>query len=256
MLFLEKVILKIKEFRLKRIRKENSGLRRQLAVLISRKRTQEMDRLTAEAKEELSKVTSPIKRYFLYAKLYKILAFALIKRAYKEVRYQVENRWDNVCTFFANVREFINKLIVYVPFLWKDRDWDYGFLEQMLMIKLNRMAKNIESNDYIESSKRVAKQIRYAVYLLERIRSNYDLNAAIAKHEAKWGVSYRTHKVHEKNPEYYVWEVHYPNAVTEELKQEAHKDIDAAYRYIAKKESELYDRLFKHLRRYWTGFWD
>lgn len=179
-----------------------------------------------------------------------------LKQKLNKLRYKLESKQEDIRCFFENIVAFVERLITYVPFLWRDRDWDYGFLEELMLIKLKRMAHRIKENNIIESSDRVAKQINYAVYLLERIRSGQDLNEAVAKHEAKWGKSYRTFETSKKNPEYRVWAIHYPNAVTEELKEQAYKEITDAYKAVMEKESELYDRLFRHLRKYWCGFWD
>lgn len=43
----------------------------------------------------------------------------------------------------------VKKIIEYIPLLWKDEDWDYCYLIDMLDYKLKRMAKCIDDNDII-----------------------------------------------------------------------------------------------------------
>ena len=46
--------------------------------------------------------------------------------------------------FFANIKNVLS----YLPLLWKDRQWDYGFMLEMERNKLQKMIKWYEDNDY------------------------------------------------------------------------------------------------------------
>lgn len=43
----------------------------------------------------------------------------------------------------------IKKIIDYIPILWKDEDWDYYHLLELIKYKISRMKKCIKNNDLI-----------------------------------------------------------------------------------------------------------
>ena len=67
--------------------------------------------------------------------------------------------------FFKRIKHIIR----WLPLLWKDEDYDFGFLLLIMAFKLNRMARVIEKNNILASSKRHVRQIRYASYLITRL---------------------------------------------------------------------------------------
>jgi len=66
--------------------------------------------------------------------------------------------------FFIGVRNIIS----YLPVIYKDRDWDYGFMLELERKKLQRMIKWYEKNDYgvSENGKRRCNQMRIALNCL------------------------------------------------------------------------------------------
>lgn len=71
----------------------------------------------------------------------------------------------------------IRKILRYLPILWKDEDWDYGYLLYLMEFKFLRMADCIESNDVIVAAGRVTKQLRYAALLTNRMHGDDERNA-------------------------------------------------------------------------------
>jgi len=94
----------------------------------------------------------------------------------------------------------------YVKFVWRtgDFDWDYGFLEELIRMKLTWMRDYHASHQLIDSHNRVTKQLSYALFLLNEID--------------------RLDRV--------------------------------AYFYKVQKREELVDRLFRHVRLYYRGWWE
>lgn len=150
----------------------------------------------------------------------------------------------------------IRNWIAWAPLLWKDRDWDYDFLERIVAFKMSRMADCIESNNIIEGNKRVARQLRYAVYLLDRIDSNIDAERAAEIFHDKWG-----------EPEYSFVPVEepvkgsrmvttYPYVTNEEQEKQNHLDFLEMVITSDDKRNELYRRFFKHWATYHRNWWD
>jgi len=121
----------------------------------------------------------------------------------------------------------------------------------LLMHKLKRMANVIEDAGYREGNRRVARQIRYAIYLQNRIRSEYDLIREYSAFEEKWG------KVEwpRQQPNGVIgW--HFSKATSAESSEKAIEEYRLMTKRIFMKEDELYARLWRHLGKYWRGWWD
>lgn len=73
----------------------------------------------------------------------------------------------------------IKNLIRWFPIIWEDRDWDHGYVEEMLLFKLNNMYKRFSDPDttYVDWGTKYAKPalkaLKLCVQILERRRDNY-----------------------------------------------------------------------------------
>ncbi|MBI2449672.1 hypothetical protein HYV49_05240 [Candidatus Pacearchaeota archaeon] len=85
--------------------------------------------------------------------------------------------------FIRRVLRWLKKSFQYSLFLWNDYDWDYALILQLLQYKLKRTRECIVKNDIITDSKIIAKQIKYAEFLIERIS---DYNYLDKKEEKDW----------------------------------------------------------------------
>lgn len=63
----------------------------------------------------------------------------------------------------------ITRSYYYLKFVWKtgDFDWDYGFLEELIKMKLKWMHKYHATHSLIDDHNRVTRQLRYALRLTE-----------------------------------------------------------------------------------------
>lgn len=73
----------------------------------------------------------------------------------------------------------IKNLIKWFPIIWQDRDWDHGYVEDILLFKLNNMYKRFSDPDatYVnwesKHAKPALKALKLCVQILERRRDNY-----------------------------------------------------------------------------------
>jgi len=73
----------------------------------------------------------------------------------------------------------IKNLIKWFPIIWNDRDWDHGYVEDMLLFKLNNMYKRFSNPDLtcvnweVEHVKPALKALGLCVKILERRRNNW-----------------------------------------------------------------------------------
>ena len=80
------------------------------------------------------------------------------------------------------IRYFINSiknLIKWFPIIWRDRDWDYAYIEDILLFKLNNMHKRFSNPDTThvdwnsKHAKPAFKALKLSIQILERRRDNY-----------------------------------------------------------------------------------
>jgi len=158
----------------------------------------------------------------------------------------------------SNFFRWIIKSIQYSWFLRNDFDWDYGFLLKLIRFKLARMAKTIRSNEIIEANERVAKQIEYAVYLIDRYNNDDDFNRLQEEHSLKWGQPKYDYVDGERfaGSKTFKMITTYPKASTPEKHAQASKQATEFVLAAYAKEQELIDRLFRHTGKYLRGWWD
>lgn len=81
--------------------------------------------------------------------------------------------WDN---FGWRIKEFfrsVQKLIIWFPIIWKDRDWDQSFIFNMLEIKLTNMAKYFRQRDFFVGQIREAEKMELCVRLIKKINDDF-----------------------------------------------------------------------------------
>jgi len=80
----------------------------------------------------------------------------------------------------------IKNLIDYAPLIWRDRDFDYGYLLEMLIFKLDRMAKWFDRGVSEDCEERGA-EMREVRALLERVLEDNYCETLYATHEEAYG---------------------------------------------------------------------
>jgi hypothetical protein len=60
------------------------------------------------------------------------------------------NLFDPIYHRWCNLKYGIRNLCRWLPIIWRDRDWDHGYLSRMLEFKLHNM------HDYLSSDRTVA----------------------------------------------------------------------------------------------------
>lgn len=81
--------------------------------------------------------------------------------------YKVRRAWKRF-------RHGVQNLITWFPIIWKDKQWDHDFMEQILIKKLTLMADYFEEGNTIcKDAHLYAQKIRTVVRLLEKYSENY-----------------------------------------------------------------------------------
>lgn len=75
--------------------------------------------------------------------------------------------------FIYNIKRGIINLIKWFPVIWKDRDYDYEFVYDLLIKKFDNMEKFYNGDKALSAdSKEVAEEIKYAKDLLHKIKTH------------------------------------------------------------------------------------
>lgn len=76
---------------------------------------------------------------------------------------------DRIKSLYCNVRYGVRNLIKWSPIIWRDRDWDSGFLMLMLEYKLSNMSALHRKYGNKVCSEKTANDLEYASKLARRI---------------------------------------------------------------------------------------
>ena len=143
----------------------------------------------------------------------------------------------------------IKNIIRWLPIIWRDRDWDYGFIYEILYQKLKNMELFFRSDKvYAKDALKFAHQIMVAKNLCKRLSEDNYLHNAMFWHDKKY-------------PEPIVFEFE-PDEISgykkllpdKNLKRsQSFKKCGEHSRYMKKQDL---DYLFKYMRKHIQNWWD
>lgn len=81
-------------------------------------------------------------------------------------------------TYFRSFKQGLQNLWKWKKIIYKDRDWDYSYIFEILIAKLEFQAKYLREYSYHTSANYDASKIMLCVKLLERVQSEYYLDEA------------------------------------------------------------------------------
>jgi len=167
--------------------------------------------------------------------------------------------------FYKKIRNFFHWLKAvysYAIFLWDDYDWDHAYFLRLMRFKLVRMEK-VLTNGYAENSIRVGRQVKYAIYLLDKLDSdhpNKKIEDMYDRHLEQYGeVSFDFEKISSLGKHIgFVSSVVYSKVDSNDLvaTEAASENKMVIYSLEIAAREDLYDRLFAHMRKYIQHWWD
>jgi hypothetical protein len=147
------------------------------------------------------------------------------------------------------IKQGVKNIIIWLPIIWKDRDFDHSYMYEIMYFKLRNMQKFFESNNTMcANSNCRARQIMIAKNLCKRLIEQNYLSNALTNYESKYGDNYDFHfePVEGKPFHRLVWDW------TEKQEKEFKKASDHS-EYM---EQQDLNYLFTHMRKYIQGWWD
>lgn len=138
-----------------------------------------------------------------------------------------------------NFIDWLVKIYQYALFLRKDYDSDYGSLLELIKFKLQRMILLAKKDKVYVGTDRCIKQMKYAIFLIDRINTDYYFNIMDVYYTERFGTNWS--------------EAMLENILAKPFFIDKN-ETNAHIRY-QKKTNDLYMRLFRHLNKYIRGWW-
>src|ERR1700722_4007252 len=166
----------------------------------------------------------------------------------------------SILAYFRRGYRRVKQTIAWIPVLWKDEDWDYVYLFEVLRFKISRMRQEIEKNKRYLGYEKNVRDMKIAEGLLARMGFS-DFYWNISKQledEEKNGICHCPEKILGFESEAFDYKTGEPTL---------HRMIDLSCPYCQKarsrwhkrnnaKEKADFDYLFTHLRKKIHRWWD
>jgi len=150
------------------------------------------------------------------------------------------------------IKRFVNKIkkvFYWLPYIWKDEDWDYAYIYELLYAKLNRMDNYWENcDDWIKTvtHEKEHRRIKVAKNLAKRLADDNYLNNALFWHRKKYEpyVDFISKKPNKDGFYTYIEDVYI----------ERSKDFSKCYHHSDYMDEQDKELLFKYLKKYSDGW--
>lgn len=91
--------------------------------------------------------------------------------------------------FSRDVCRFIKRVIEYSSILWKDKDYDYAYILDMIQYKIQRTREHIGHHNLLTNTQKYCNQMLEVEALIEFIRKDEFCEKEREAHDKKWGES-------------------------------------------------------------------
>jgi len=72
------------------------------------------------------------------------------------------------------IGRFIKRIIIWIPILWKQENWDYEYLYDLIEFKLKELRQCLKEDNLHKDSPKCARQISICLEYLYRYRNPYN----------------------------------------------------------------------------------
>jgi len=103
------------------------------------------------------------------------------------MRYYLNYFIDPILTAWSNMKYGINRLVIWFPVIWRDRDWSYEYLLEIIAFKLHLMEIEHRNDPHHPDNKKYESQIHECREVLLRLIGNNYLESEWDAFHAKWG---------------------------------------------------------------------
>jgi hypothetical protein len=178
-----------------------------------------------------------------------------MKRFFEDQIDSIKDKIDSVKAFFKNVK----RASQWLPIIWKDRDYDYWFLFELMEYKLDRMEKSIGNAPFVGNKGR-AKEIKEVRKLLRSILNTEFDNKAMEELDKKWGKirCFKSEPIFNPEPRLngaIEIKMYREKEKTEKDTKRLHKDMKRIYGKYEKQEEEAMKKALDIILKKHKGWW-
>lgn len=171
-------------------------------------------------------------------------------------KWNLSNIWGKLTRPFIRVISWVIKSIQYSIFLWRDFDWDYSYIFNLLQYKLKRTRETILSNNLICDAEEIASQIEYAEDLIQKEIDNDFCKDLYEAHKKKWGKIKSLCSPSDNDSGSCRLDITTENATTPELRRIERSECRKIHDKSEEARQKNLDELFTHLRNCIEHWWD
>ena len=141
--------------------------------------------------------------------------------------------------WFKNLVTKCHRILVWIPVLWRDVDWDYSSIYTILQFKLSMLRKRLHKDAFTKGYEKSCKQIRVAELLLGRLKAEDYIPDAFAEHFEKY-------PMRDKNGTLI-------NFDSNPARRKEFGILMDREQYLQKQDEEyLFKHLCKHMKKWWN----
>lgn len=146
---------------------------------------------------------------------------------------------DKIDSFFGNIITGFKNLIIWLPIIWNDRQWDQYFILIILRKKLSLVRDFYNSGDsFWVDAKKEAQVINRVIKSLDRVIEDDYNSEQVHEHFKKWGSPLDQRDL------------------TERQELESRYEFRAMNNEIERLHEQDLDHIFTTMRRRIRGWWD
>lgn len=165
--------------------------------------------------------------------------------------------FDRINSKYINFKIGIRNLIKWAPAVWKDRNYDYTFIFEILKFKLEQVEKLHRYYGHTLDSERRANEINRAIKILNRLTKQQYHEIAFMFHDKKWGdIILEVHDSEDEKTKSYPVETYRENVNNEDDEEQEKKELFRCMHQENYLEKQDIEYLFRIMNKYIRGWWD
>ena len=156
---------------------------------------------------------------------------------------RIRSIWRNLITGIENI-------IRWTPVIWKDRDFDDGYVIRLLYYKFKFMEQFLQSeNAHARDAKKTAMQVMVAKNLCKRLWDQMYLSNALTNYRSKYGDPEIFHFEPSKTPGY-------DKLVLDWKTKQQEKEYKRASKHSRYMKNQDFEYLCTYLNKHFRSWWD
>ena len=148
----------------------------------------------------------------------------------------------------------LRRLVRWMPVIWRTRDFDYGYVLEILSHSLGELEQHLLSHDIHVNAERDAGRIHYVCQMIERHLNEVSSNMEYERHDKKWGETVSV-SIPIPNSNFIEWRSARLNARTPQEQEQEIKEFRRAMKKAHQLEQRDWDEIWDTIKKYGQGWW-